>query len=280
MEHIDHNRDTVSDCRGRRILQRFPSSWMLYPTLPVRVGARGPDVRLVQEWLNLHGLPTAIDGRFGPRTAGQLHAFRLAHGLEPGAGVDAALFEALAEPMINALSFSDLEELSMPHTVLRIGRKQLDAGAREIGGPNRGPWVRLYMNGCDGAEYPWCAGFASFVVTSAFEMAGEYPPLKLSVSCDGLARNARKVGRLISGDRCRTANTPSPGSLFLLRRRADGWTHCGIVSAVDERHFETIEGNTNTDGSPDGAAVCRRIRGFRNCDFVDLGSATQLTVCQ
>ena len=29
---------------------------------------------------------------------------------------------------------------------------------------NQGPWVRLYMNGRDGQEWPWCADFASYVL--------------------------------------------------------------------------------------------------------------------
>ena len=43
---------------------------------------------------------------------------------------------------------------------------------REIGGQNMGPWVRLYMDGREGAEFPWCAGFVCFVLAQACEAMG------------------------------------------------------------------------------------------------------------
>ena len=41
---------------------------------------------------------------------------------------------------------------------------ELKAGAGEVGGNNRGPFVRRYLNGLapEGEDGPWCAGFLSF----------------------------------------------------------------------------------------------------------------------
>ncbi|MCB2229473.1 peptidoglycan-binding protein [bacterium] len=254
--------------RSRQVLRQFPRSWLLHPELPVRPGDRGPDVRLVQEWLCLHEIPTAIDGRFGPQSATAIETFAERYHLEARADVDATIFEALASPMIAALTDPASCDDSVPEAVVRIAFRQL--GAREIGGPNGGPWVRLYMNGREGTAYPWCAGFVSFVIRRACGKKSESLPFKLSVSCDGLAIEARRAGRLVTGaDYGRTSHL-SPGSVFLIRRRTNDWVHCGIVTAFYRRHFDTIEGNTNADGSREGTAVLRRRRSYRDCDFIRL----------
>lgn len=257
---------TMTCPRRRQVLRQFPRSWLLHPELPVRAGDRGPDVRLVQEWLCLHDIPTAIDGRFGPQTATAIETFTERHHLESRANVDATIFEALANPMIAALADPASCENSVSEAVVRIALRQL--GAREIGGPNCGPWVRLYMNGREGTAYPWCAGFVSFVIRRACGNRGESFPFKLSVSCDRLAIKARRADRLVTGADYGCTGLLSPGSVFLIRRRTNDWVHCGIVTAFYKRHFETIEGNTNADGSREGNAVLRRNRPYRNCDFI------------
>lgn len=70
--------------------------------------------------------------------------------------------------------------------------------------------------------------------------------------------------------------TVKPGHLFVIRNPApdqrDDWIHCGIVTAVGPDYFETIEGNTNTDGSREGTEVCKRVRAFNaRTDFVLTG---------
>jgi len=40
------------------------------------------------------------------------------------------------------------------------------------------------------------------------------------------------------------------------------------VTKFEDDAFETIEGNTNDEGSPNGYEVCRRIRGYRKKDFI------------
>ena len=42
-----------------------------------------------------------------------------------------------------------------------LAGQHLAQGPREVGGDNRGPWVRAYMGGQDGKWARWCAGFVS-----------------------------------------------------------------------------------------------------------------------
>jgi hypothetical protein len=53
-----------------------------------------------------------------------------------------------------------------------------------------------------------------------------------------------------------------PGDIFLLQKTPNDWFHTGLITAVHESVFETIEGNTNEDGSHNGIGVYKRSRNF------------------
>jgi hypothetical protein len=47
------------------------------------------------------------------------------------------------------------------------------------------------------------------------------------------------------------------------------WIHTGMVSVLHEETFDTIEGNTNDEGSANGYEVCARNRAFSSqIDFI------------
>jgi peptidoglycan hydrolase-like protein with peptidoglycan-binding domain len=47
----------------------------------LRRGMHGHDVRVLQSWLNQLGVPTAVDGRFGPATRQSVRRYERGHGL-------------------------------------------------------------------------------------------------------------------------------------------------------------------------------------------------------
>jgi len=51
--------------------------------------------------------------------------------------------------------------------------------------------------------------------------------------------------------------------IFLVRRSSTDWTHTGLATAFNHDAFETIEGNTNNEGSREGYEVCSRSRGYK-----------------
>ena len=51
-------------------------------------------------------------------------------------------------------------------------------------------------------------------------------------------------------------------------RRKYKYRHTGIIASAGPDTLQTIEGNTNDDGSAEGYEVCARTRGYTNMDFI------------
>lgn len=231
-------------------------------------GSSGPRARLVQEWLCLHDVQVAVDGKYGPATAEGVRRFQTLQGLRPTGRVNRDTFEALLGPLNTARSDLSVSGHSLGQLIVAYAEQHLGQHPREIGGQNMGPWVRLYMRGLEGSEWPWCAGFACFILAQASRSLSVSTPLHLSFSCDLLATDAMRRETFLPETRVGSPSDIPPGSLFLLRRIAGDWIHTGLVVSADQETFETIEGNTNDAGDREGYEVCRRLRGYKNKDFI------------
>jgi len=237
-----------------------------------RRGDKNKKVRVIQEWLCLHGQNTGLDGDFGPATERALQRFQDEQALSVDGIVDEATFNALIAPMQQALSPIEQGTMTYPELVVAYAEQHLAEHPREIGGENRGPWIRLYMDGRDGPDWLWCAGFATFILKQAASTSGNTMPLKPSFSCDILATNAQQKGTFVAERALDKSNPPPPGSLFLNRSKnvPNDWVHTGLVTRFEDEVFETIEGNTNDDGSREGYEVCRRFRSYTRRDFISI----------
>lgn len=234
---------------------------------PLSRGNKGMAVRRLQEWLNIRGFGVVVDGDFGPVTAHALGLFQASQRLPATEQLDQATFDALVEPMTEALQRPRRGRASLSAMIADFGKRHLKLRPIETGGQNRGPWVRLYMKGNDGVQWPWCAGFVTFLLEQARQRLRAPLPIAGSFSCDSLAAQAKTAGLFLS-ERDVTPGTILSGSLFLVRRTSSDWTHVGIVSGSTATSFETIEGNTNDDGSREGFEVCAQSRGYKNKDFI------------
>lgn len=224
-------------------------------------GDRGQKVWEVQEWLNLHGYPIDIDGDFGEETEGAVRAFAP----DSGGVVTGAVFESLTAPMTRALA--DLPPAEpLGEMVVAYARQHLWARPREVGGQNRGPWVRLYCQGLDGPAWAWCAGFVSYIIRQACDTLGLNYPLGYTLSCDSLAVQAKEKGLFLAEGQVR----PEVGDIFLVRRTPSDWVHTGIVTEIRDGYIKTIEGNTNNTGSREGFEAAARKRELKGLDFVRL----------
>ncbi|MEM8811125.1 MAG: peptidoglycan-binding domain-containing protein, partial [Pseudomonadota bacterium] len=122
-------------------------------------GARGNKARRVQEWLSFHDFRTPVDGNFSDASERSLKAFQNARGVSGTGIVDKATWDQLVAPMVRAFSKPAGPIGTFPDAVLRIAGQHLREHPIEINGQNKGPWVRAYMNGNEGDDWPWCAGF-------------------------------------------------------------------------------------------------------------------------
>jgi hypothetical protein len=210
-------------------------------------GATGDGVRHLQEWLTHHGYALKVDGDFGPATERALFAFSGRKDVSPQVARD------LVAPMQRALDARG--------SLLNIARAYLAEHPREVGGQNRGPWVRLFTGGLDGPAFAWCGYFVRFLLRQA-----QHPlAWRVSPSCDVTAANFSGAGRL--GD------TPESGGLFLVRgAKPRDWTHMGIVDEVGDGWIATMEANTNDEGTREGYEACARTRGVVGLDFVRLAA--------
>ena len=248
-------------------------------------GARGPRVKEMQEWLNLHGSGCAIDGDFGPATEAALRHFQAGCDIIPPdehGRCNGLTWSFLRAPLQRAEARcreADPALSSFGEAVVLYAMQHLDEHPREVGGQNRGPWVRYYTGGRDGDVWAWCAGFATSIVRQACAHHNTPLPIRQTLSCDVLALDAAERGRL-----ARQASAPAreaeadahaltaPGDLFLVHRHGEDWTHTGVVTeVVGPGLVRTIEGNTNDDGSREGYEVCARTRRIDRLDFIHTG---------
>lgn len=242
-------------------------------------GGNPKDIKRTQEWLCLHGFHTAIDGIVGPATSYQIEMFQRKNGLQPDGIVGPRTFKFLTRPMRDALNTSSNIPLDFRQCVVTVAKQHLEAHAREVGGENRGPWVRLYMKGNEGNVWSWCAGFVSFVFEQAAVMKRSFmlgdkteSPIQYTFSCDVLAQQAQhkfkdRLDFIYKWDKS-IHTLIRPGDIFLNRRSDIDWVHTGIVISVSKEVFHTIEGNTNDEGSREGFEVCKRVRTYRKKDFI------------
>jgi hypothetical protein len=134
--------------------------------------------------------------------------------------------------------------------VIRLAYMML--GGYELG-VNDGPLVRLFhrVTGTQ-AGGAWCAALQMFLLF----LLGDTNPLDLHAYCPDVAANAKALGIL--------DEKPEVGDLVLFWELVEGvwrFAHMGLVVAVNaDSTIDTLEGNTNTDGSRDGWQECKKHR--------------------
>jgi hypothetical protein len=234
-----------------------------------RQGDSGAAVRVIQEWLCFHRIRVALDGEFGVATAAAVRLFQGLNDLAVDGVVGPLTKAALIRPMVKTLHPIEPQGRSLGELTLAYALQHSRENPREIGGSNRGPWVRLYMDEKEGTAWPWCAGFVSYVLRQAAQTLGVALPFTTSFSCDLLAIEAKRRKVFLEGTDALDYKLIKPGSLFLLRGKRDGdWVHTGIVIKAEPEVLMTVEGNTNGDGASEGVEVWRFARDYRNKDFI------------
>lgn len=127
-----------------------------------------------------------------------------------------------------------------------------EVGVTEEGGDNFGPRVEEYLRSVGlGPGNAWCAAFVYWCIEKASKESGVKNPFCRTGYCPSITNWAKEYNIL--------SQTPEPGDVFLLCDHISAY-HTGFVESVNGGAFQTIEGNTNLDGSANGYGVFRRTR--------------------
>jgi hypothetical protein len=242
----------------------------------IRRNQNGDKVKRVQEWLEFHGFGTPIDSDFGPATERCVKNFQADKGLPVTGIVDQSTYEKLVEPLAKVLEdIQPSPNETLSSMVLKYAKQHLAQLPIELGGQNRGAWVRTYMEGNEGEKWAWCAGFVTFMLKQACATLNQPLPILGSFNCDVLSDQAKQEGLFVSGSDILDGSIPwaslEPCCIFLIQDPT-GWCHTGFaLEKYDDGTLSTIEGNTNDDGSPEGYEVCHRVRSLNGKDFIRLG---------
>ncbi|MDH7444125.1 peptidoglycan-binding protein [Aquimarina sp. 2201CG14-23] len=233
------------------------------------------DVMKIQSWLTLFsitnpssGTATEIDGDFGPATERAVKNFQDSNGVQRTGIVDQVLFNALSSGLKEAFE-KPLVSNNLRDLMVEVAENHLKQHPFELdiqGQSNSGPWVRSYMDGHDGSPWFWCMGFAQAILDQASSALGKNfkTLMPLTYSCDTVGNTGLEKGLLSRYQKIR--KDPSiikPGDIFLIQKSRLDWTHTGIITSIDGDVIETIEGNTNHQGSRNGIAVMKRTRSYR-----------------
>jgi len=127
--------------------------------------------------------------------------------------------------------------------------KYLDIAKSQIGkselpkNSNWGPDVKKYLASV-GITFPasWCMAFVYWCVDQ------HYPK-------NPLTKTGGVLAQWNSLPKSMKVKVPLPGDIFIMDF-GTGHGHTGFVTAVNGDRIETIEGNSNDDGSREGYEVC------------------------
>jgi hypothetical protein len=126
---------------------------------------------------------------------------------------------------------------------LAVAIGELDAGAGEIGGDNRGAFVKKYLAPAGVPEgSSWCASFVCYCLLTAGGGTAAQMPVPY---CPGARKLLAEFQTKGWAHEPGSGYSPVPGDLvFWWRVRADGWQgHVGFVYETRDGYLYTIEGN-------------------------------------
>ena len=140
--------------------------------------------------------------------------------------------------------------MTLREQALKAAISQLGV-AETKGKPNQGPEVNQYLKSVGlNPGYAWCMAFVYWCYNKAAEQMGVKNPLIRTAGVMNHWNKAKPEFKRV---------IPMAGDIFIMDY-GKGLGHTGFVKSVSEKTIETIEGNTNDEGSREGYEVCIRQR--------------------
>ena len=178
--------------------------------------------------LDKHNIPLEIDGEVGPLTWWALH--------HPRSKVSGGVINYGMMPSPEAGGSL------LARTALEFAIAELNEGAGEQGGNNKGPWVKKYLQPTGLAEgNSWCAAFVSWCFFQAAGGSRRDMPFKYSAGARNIYNQLKKNGLVYNS----STSVPEAGDIVTWWRvsMTSGFGHIGIVHHCDQGYLYTIEGN-------------------------------------
>jgi hypothetical protein len=226
---------------------------------PLKRGNNGEDVRELQQLLTNRGYIVSVEGVFDATTYRAVRAFQAqnldqhGHPLVVDGQVGPLTWWSLTHPKPIIVTPSAVDYTVMPpvdaggsdqgRAALEVAIAELKAGAGEVGGNNKGPWVKKYLSQAGLPEgNSWCASFVSWCT---FHACGEKKDAMPFAYCPG-ARNLLVEFKAKGWAYAPNKNyQPVPGDIVVWwREKLSGWLgHVGYVYQLKDGMLYTIEGN-------------------------------------
>jgi|APLak6261660231_1056022.scaffolds.fasta_scaffold24335_2 peptidoglycan hydrolase-like protein with peptidoglycan-binding domain len=222
----------------------------------LKKGDQGAEIKEVQTLLMTKGFLTdeEVNGIFNTETYRAVRAFQAQNLDKQGQPltVDGKVGEltwwSLHNPKPLIQTHSAVDYLKLPdvalggshrgRAALRTAVNELKAGAGEIGGNNRGPFVKKYLHGIVPEGNPWCAGFVSY----CFAQHPAGCPFPYTLGARNILREFQKRGW---AHKPASGYSPQPGDVVVWWRDqpSSGKGHIGLVHQIRDGFLYTIEGN-------------------------------------
>lgn len=243
-----------------------------YPNRLIKVGETdNAIVKAIQNRLTALGIGGLEGtGSFGEQTKAAVKQFQATHPDRFGNLL-------IVDGIVGAITWEALfnEQIATnPSPATGILSKAIEIAISQIGvmeeppGSNDGAMVREYLKSTNTAPRNyWCAAFVYWCFKEAAEKLGATNPLYKTAGCLSHWNNTK--GKKIT--KAKAVNNPKlivPGSIFI-KDHGGGYGHTGIVTAVNGGFIETIEGNSNPNGSSNGIGVFRI--SFRKINSIEKG---------
>jgi hypothetical protein len=180
--------------------------------------------------LDKHGMPLTVDGTVGELTWWALKNPR------PKVTTGVINYGVMPDPSFGGTSIG--------RAALQVAINELNAGAGEIGGNNKGPFVKKYMEPAGASEGdPWCAGFLSWCFLQASGGNKASMPFKYSAGARNIFGQFKNKGWSFDGTD--PTKQPEPGDIAAWWRTSlqSFKGHIGIIHHCKDGFIYTIEGN-------------------------------------
>jgi len=141
---------------------------------------------------------------------------------------------------------------------LEIGTKENPPNSNKV---KYNTWI--YGKEVQGAAYPWCGAFVSWVYDQAGMTIKGGGLTKGFVGCPYAVKNVSKWGKIVT--------KPEEGDVVFFDWEGDGkFDHTGIYheDIAKSGTFWCVEGNTSEGNDSNGGEVMLRKRKYKNCIFI------------